>query len=87
MTKTKTIDSRRVRLRLVDGTTVNGHANINKDPGYGRLSDLITNKEEQFLTLINATSYQADIEQPVKHPVLLINKRHIVWAAPDEGEK
>ena len=35
----------------IDGTTVNGQVNINKDPSYDRLSDLVGNKQEDFLVL------------------------------------
>jgi hypothetical protein len=52
----KSFDSRIIRLKLVDGTMINGQVNINKDPGYDRLSDLVGSKQEHFLTLYGSTS-------------------------------
>ncbi len=87
MDNSNNIDSRIIRLKLVDGTTVNGQVNINKNPGYDRLSDLVGSKQEDFLVLYGATSYHKEIEEPVKHKALFVNKNHILWASPDEDQK
>ncbi len=87
MDNSKNIDSRIIRLKLVDGTTVNGQVNINKDPGYDRVSDLVGSKQEDFLVLYDATSYHKEFEEQVKYKALFVNKHHIIWAAPDEDQK
>ncbi|MCP3871703.1 MAG: hypothetical protein GY699_00895 [Desulfobacteraceae bacterium] len=76
-----------IRLKLVDGSRVNGQININRDQGYDRLSDLVSNYREPFLILYNVTVHQSSIDNPVKHKTLFINKDHIVWAEPDAGQK
>lgn len=81
------IKDRIIRLRLVDGTTVNGQININRDQGYDRLSDLVANDREPFLILYNVTVHHGHIDNPVKYKTLFINKEHILWAEPDEDQK
>lgn len=83
----KDMNDRIIRLRLVDGTMVNGQVNINRDQGYDRLSDLVANYREPFLILYNVTVHQGNIENPIRHKTLFINKDHIVWAEPDESQK
>jgi hypothetical protein len=82
----KDIASRIIRLKLIDGTQVNGHVNINRDRSYDRLSDLICNDQDGFLVLFGVTSYHKDIDNPVKLETLFVNKRYIVWATPDEDQ-
>ncbi len=83
----KELNNRIIRLKLVDGSRVNGQININRDQGYDRLSDLVANYREPFLILYNVTVHQKDIDNPVKHKTLFINKDHIIWAEPDAGQK
>ena len=83
----KDVKARIIRLRLVDGTLVNGQININRDQGYDRLSDLVTNHSEPFLILYNVTVHHGNIDNPIKHKTLFINKDHIIWAEPDEDQK
>ncbi len=72
---------------LVDGTKVNGQVNINQENGYDRLSDLVSSSLGEFIVLNGATLYKAEIEDPsVKHKVLFVNKRHILWASPEEDQ-
>ena len=86
-TMPKEVKERIIRLRLVDGTMANGQININRDQGYDRLSDLIVNNQEPFLVLYNVTVHHGNIDNPIKHKTLFINKNHIVWAEPDEDQK
>lgn len=81
------VNDRIIRLRLVDGTRINGQVNINRDHGYDRLSDLVANYREPFLILYNVTVHHEDMENPVKHKTLFINKSHILWAEPEESQK
>lgn len=80
----KGINSRTVRIGLVDGTQINACVNIDREPGYDRLSDLISSDRDSFLVLMNSIMYTGGLNSPEKHDTLFINKRHILWATPDE---
>ncbi len=82
-----TLNIRIIRMKLIDGSQVNGQVNINRNPRYDRLSDLVASNQEPFLILFNVTVYPTDFENPVKHKTLFVNKQHIIWAAPDESQK
>lgn len=84
---THEVNDRIIRLKLVDGTRINGQVNINRDHGYDRLSDLVSNYRESFLILYNVTVHNDEMEHPVKHQTLFINKNHILWAEPEETQK
>lgn len=83
----KETKDRIIRIHLIDGSQVNGQVNINRDPQYDRLSDLIASEREPFLILSNVTIYQTDLDNPVKHKTLFVNKTHIIWASPEEDQK
>ncbi|WDP92242.1 MAG: hypothetical protein HUN04_21970 [Desulfobacter sp.] len=84
MEQNKEIDSRIIRVKLVDGTQINGQVNIDRGAaGYDRLSDLLQSRDEEFIVVVGATSHQKDLEESVRHGVMFINKRHILWAMPD----
>ncbi len=88
MDNDKEINIRIIRVKLIDGTQISGQININKgSAGYDRLSDLIGDTKESFLVVFGATSYQKDHEESVKNRVMFLNKRHILWALPDEDQK
>ena len=82
----KTIESRIIRMRLIDGTQVNGQVNLNRNVEHDRLSDLICNDRDSFLILFNATSLHKDFDDPVRHETLFVNKSHIIWASPNEDQ-
>ncbi len=87
--KTRTTDmkGRIVRLKLIDGSLINGQANIAREPGYERLSDLIRDPNDTFIVLFNAILYDKGVENPLKHKTLFVNKTHILWVEPDEDQK
>ena len=85
--KSFNIRERIVRLKLIDGTLVNGQVNVAHEPGYDRLSDLVRETEDSFLVLFNVTLYGRENENPVKHKTLFVNKTHILWIEPDEEQK
>ncbi|MCP4672719.1 MAG: hypothetical protein GY857_15600 [Desulfobacula sp.] len=87
MDKTKKIEGRIIRIKLTDGTQINGQANIGKNTGYDRLSDLIDSSQEQFLTIINATVHEVSLDKPVRYKTIFINKKHMLWATPEDGQK
>lgn len=77
------INSRTVRVSLVDGTQISACINIDREPGYNRLSDLISSDREPFLILMNVTLHRPGLENPTQHETLFINKDHILWATPE----
>lgn len=81
------IRGRIVRIRLADGTLINGQVNLKRGRGYDRLSDLVSDPATPFLILFNATVYEASSENPVRRNTLFVNKPHIVWVEPDEDQK
>ncbi|MCD4676206.1 MAG: hypothetical protein K8S18_09470 [Desulfobacula sp.] len=80
----KNVDSRAIKIKLIDGTQLNGQINLNRAPRYSRLSDLVASDKEPFLVVFAATSYQVDSDTSTKHETLFVNKDHIIWAEPDE---
>lgn len=80
----KQVKNRTIRVRLSNGSQVNGQVNIS---GYDRLSDLIIDRSNNFLVITKATLYQTDLENPIKHETMFLATRYIVWAAPDNDEK
>ena len=82
-----TLNIRIIRIKLIDGSQINGQVNINRDPRYDRVSDLVASNKEPFLILFNVTVNHTDFENPVKHKTLFVNKAHIIWAAPEDNQK
>jgi hypothetical protein len=76
-----------IRVRLIDGSDINGRININRADGFNRLSDLVVSDKEPFLVIIGATVHEKNLEKPIKYKTLFLNKNYIVWAAPDKSQK
>ena len=87
MDKSKKVENRTIRIKLVDGTLINGQVNIARDPGHDRLSDLLANHKEPVVILYNATLYETGLDNPVKHKTIFINKVQIMYATPDDDQK
>ncbi len=83
----KEIRSRIVRIKMNDGSRVNGQVNIKRDPGHDRLSDLLENNNEPFVVVFDATLDEVGVEKPVKYKTIFINKNQITFATPDEAQK
>ena len=81
------VKERIVRIKLNDGTLINGQVNLQRDPGYERLSDLVADQDHSFLILFNATIYDISAQNPIKRNAIFVNKNHILWVEPDEDEK
>lgn len=64
-----------ITIMTVDGATIQGKVYI---PEEGRLSDLFTKSAAPFLVMVNAVS------RDVQNKTLFINKKHIIWAEPEE---
>jgi hypothetical protein len=65
-----------ITIMTVDGATIQGKVYIPTD---GRMSDLFTKSESPFLVMVNA------ISRDVQDKTLFINKKHIIWAEPEEA--
>jgi len=87
MSKLREMNIRTVHIQLVDGTKINGQVNINHEPGYDRLSDLIGNSNDSFLIVFNAFRYEEGKKKPVKHRTIFVNKSHILWSIPEDDQK
>jgi hypothetical protein len=78
------INSGIIKVTLVDGTQISACVNLDRQPGYNRVSDLISSDREPFLILMNSTMYKKGFESPLKYETLFINKDHIMWATPED---
>lgn len=82
----KNMNTRSIRISLVDGTQISACVNIDRQPGYSRLSDLISSDREPFLILMNSTMYIPGVAAQERYDTLFINKEHILWATPEESQ-
>ena len=64
-----------ITIMTVDGATIQGKVYIPED---GRMSDLFTKSESSFLVMVDAVS------RDVQGKTLFINKKHIIWAEPEQ---
>ncbi len=78
------IESRTLQIKLADGTRIRGEVNLNRGNGYDRLSDLVGDYHENFLTVFNAAFQQEDETTPPSYHTILINKSHILFAIPED---
>ena len=73
------INARKVTLKMVDGSLVQGKVNIYHDEEVvQRVSDIFTKVSDPFIVLFDATA------DGKTGRVLIINKRNIVWVSPEE---
>jgi small nuclear ribonucleoprotein (snRNP)-like protein len=71
-------DSREVTIKLVDGSLIKGKVNLHHDEHMlQRVSEIFTQIDEPFLVIYDAT-FEGKSDR-----VLIINKRNIVWASPE----
>jgi hypothetical protein len=68
---------RKITLKTADGATIQGNVNIGLRE---RVSQLFTDNESQFLVLTDAIMREGDAK------IMFINKNHIIWAEPEEGD-
>lgn len=78
------IESRPLQIKLADGTQIKGEVNLNRGNGYDRLSDLVGDYHENFLTVFNATLHNEHQTAPDSYQTILINKSHILYAIPED---
>jgi hypothetical protein len=71
-------DSREVTIKLVDGSLIKGTVNLHHDEHMiQRVSEIFTQIDDPFLVVYDAT-FEGQSDR-----VLIINKRNIVWASPE----
>ena len=66
---------RTVTIRTSNGSTIQGKVNI---AGKERVSDLFTSNEPPFIVLVDAFVREGHSK------ILFLNKKHIVWAEPED---
>ena len=69
------VEYKNITLKTTDGSTIYGQINIGKNK---RVSDIFTSNESLFVVMVDV-SYKENVGKTI-----FINKRHIVWAEPDE---
>jgi hypothetical protein len=73
------INACRVTIKLVDGSLVKGKINLHRsDVDIQRVSDLFTKVADPFIVVFDANA------EDKTGRILILNKRHIVWIAPEE---
>lgn len=72
---TEPLNKAKVSVRLADGTTIKGLLNIGK---YNRLSDFLNSKDAEPFLIV----YEASMAGTAGK-VVIINRSHIAWAAPE----
>jgi hypothetical protein len=73
------IDSRKVTIKMVDGSLVQGKVNIYHDEEVvQRVSDIFTKATDPFIVVFDATA------EGKSGRVLILNKRNIAWVSPED---
>ncbi len=73
-------EAREISLKLVDGSLIRGKVNLHHDEHLiQRVSELFTQIQDPFLVVFEAT-FEGKSDR-----VLIVNKRNIVWAVPEDG--
>jgi len=73
------IDSRKVTIKMVDGSLVQGKVNIYHDEEVvQRVSDIFTKATDPFIVVFDATA------EGKSGRVLIMNKRNIAWVSPED---
>ena len=76
---TRRVDARKVIIKMVDGSLVNGKVNIlHNEEVVQRVSDIFTKVSDPFIVVFDVT------EEGKSGRVLIINKRNIAWVSPEE---
>ena len=73
------IDARKVTIKMVDGSLVQGKVNIYHDEEVvQRVSDIFTKVSDPFIVVFDVTA------EGKSGRVLIINKRNIAWVSPED---
>ncbi len=73
------INGRKVSIKMVDGSLVQGTVNIYHDEEtVQRVSDIFTKTADPFVVVFDATA------EGKSGRVLILNKRNIAWVSPED---
>ena len=73
------IDGRKVTIKMVDGSLVQGQVNVYHDEEtVQRVSEIFTKLADPFVVVFNATA------EGKSGRVLILNKRNISWVSPED---
>ena len=73
------IDARKVTIKMVDGSLVQGKVNLLHDEAVvQRVSDIFTKLTDPFIVVFDATA------EGKSGRVLILNKRNIAWVSPED---
>jgi hypothetical protein len=73
------IEARRVSIKMVDGSLVQGKVNLLHDEAVvQRVSDIFTKLPDPFVVVFDATA------EGKSGRVLILNKRNVTWVSPDD---
>lgn len=73
------IDARKVTIKMVDGSLIQGKVNVFHDEEVvQRVSDIFTKVSDPFIVVFDATA------EGKSGRVLIINKRNIAWVSPED---
>ena len=73
--KALTTKYRSITVRVSNGSTIHGKVNI---AGRERASDIFTQSDPPFIVLVDAMVREGYSK------ILFLNKRHIIWAEPED---
>jgi hypothetical protein len=72
------MEAREISIKLVDGSLIKGKVNMHHDEAMiQRVSELFTRIDNPFVVVFDAT-YEGKSGR-----VLILNKRNILWASPE----
>jgi hypothetical protein len=73
------IEARKVTIKLVDGSLVQGKVNLlNSEEAVQRVSDIFTKLADPFVVVFDVTA------EGRNGRVLIMNKRNIAWVSPED---
>ena len=73
------MDSRKVTIKLVDGSLVQGKINLHNDEvEIERVSDFFTKLTNPFIVVFDATA------EGKSGRVLILNKNNVAWVSPED---
>jgi hypothetical protein len=73
------IEARKVSIKMVDGSLVQGKVNLLHDEAVvQRVSDIFTKLVDPFIVVFDATA------EGKSGRVLILNKRNVAWVSPED---
>jgi hypothetical protein len=73
------IDARKVSIKMVDGSLIQGKVNLLHDEAVvQRVSDIFTKLTDPFIVVFDATA------EGKSGRVIILNKRNVTWISPED---